>query len=170
MSFKRLLFLILLAVIGAGGIRLFAVEGIYVASGSMEPTLKVGAFLFLDKLTLLVADPKRGDIVVFKAPIEPHEEMIKRVIAVGGDRVEMKNKKVFVNGEEIDEPYVQHTRGRETLRGDSFEEETVPEGYIFLLGDNRDESNDASSWRTEDGTPIRFVFASRVRGYVRGVY
>jgi len=170
MSLKRLLFLAAIAAVCAAGLRAFGFEGIYVATGSMEPTLKVGTHLMLDKLTLLVRDPRRGDIVVFVAPVPPHEEMIKRVIAVGGDRVEMRKKRVFLDGTELDEPFTQHTRGEELLRGDSFEPEAVPDGYLFLLGDNRDESNDASVWRDEDGDPIRFVRSSRVRGLVRGFY
>lgn len=170
MSLKRLLFLTAIAAVCAAGLRAFAFEGIFVATGSMEPTLKVGTHLVLDKLTLRFRDPRRGDIVVFVAPVPPHEEMLKRVIAVGGDRVEMRAKKVILNGAELDEPFVQHTRGAETLRGDSFETETVPDGWFFLLGDNRDESNDASVWRDEDGDPIRFVARSRVRGLVRGFY
>jgi signal peptidase I len=170
MSLRRLLFLAGLGVAGAALLRLFAVEGIFVATGSMEPTLPVGTHLFLDKLTIRLASPDRGDIVVFRSPVAPHEDMIKRVIAVGGDRVSMDRKKVFLNGEEVVEPYVQYTRGAERLKGDSFPEETVPDGCLFLLGDNRDESNDASTWRDEEGDPIRFLPASRVRGYVRGFF
>lgn len=170
MSLRRLLFLTSIAVLGAGALRLFAVEGIYVASGSMEPTLPVGTHLILDKITLRFAKPARGAILVVEAPVPPHEEMIKRVIAVGGDRIEMKKKKVFLNGERLREDYVQYTRKGEFLKGDSFPEETVPEGYIFVLGDNRDESNDASVWRDSDGDPVRFIPPSRVRGVVRGFY
>ena len=162
--------MIFLGVAGAGGVRMFFAEGIYVATGSMLPTLQVGSFLILDKMTINFSKPVPGDIVVFLAPVPPKKDMIKRVIAVGGDRVEMKKKKVFVNGEALDEPYVQYTRSNSNLKGDSFEEETVPEGFLFLLGDNRDESNDASMWKDEDGEPIRFIFSARVRGYVRGFY
>jgi len=88
MTLKRFLFLFAIAAAVAGVLRYFVFEGIYIASASMEPTLGVGSHLFLDKTTYIFRAPRRGDIIVFSAPVPPHKEMVKRVVAVAGDSVE----------------------------------------------------------------------------------
>ena len=98
MNLSRTLFLVAIAVLAAAGLRAWVVEGIYVATGSMEPTLKVGAHLFLDKLTYKVRAPAPGEIICFSAPVAPHEEMCKRLIAVGGQTVELREKALYVDG------------------------------------------------------------------------
>lgn len=171
MNLGRLLFLVALGVLGALALRSWVGEGIYIATGSMEPTLHVGTHLVLDKLTYLFRDPRRGDIVSFAAPLPPHEEMVKRVIAVGGETVELREKKVFVNGAALDESYANFKRAEERLKGDDLGPLEVPRRHIFVLGDNRDESKDSSVWKDpETGESKPFVPLSRVRGIVRGIY
>lgn len=171
MSLGRTLFLVFLGVVGAWLLRAFAVEGIFVASGSMEPTLKTGTHLFLDKLTYRLRDPAPGDIVCFTAPVEPHEEMCKRLIAVGGQTVELREKALFVDGRAVEERYVVHKRSAERLVGDNLGPLEVPKEHVFVLGDNRDESKDSSYWKDPaTGEPRPFVPRSRVRGLVRGFY
>src|SRR5258708_677448 len=103
-SFRRILFLVAIAAGVAGALRAYAVEGVYIATGSMEPTLPVGTDLFLDKITLSFREPAKGDIVVFPSPIPPYEkDMVKRVIAVGGDTVEVRDKQVFINEKLLEE-------------------------------------------------------------------
>lgn len=170
MSFARLLYLAGVGAVLAGALRLWVVEGIYIASPSMAPTLRVGAHLFLDKWTYRFREPRRGDIVAFSAPVPPHEEMVKRIVALPGDTVELRAKKLHVNGAAVEEPYVRHARAGERLQGDDLGPLEVPPRHYFVLGDNRDESNDSSVWKDEGGEPSPFVPRSRVRGIVRGVY
>jgi signal peptidase I len=171
MSFGRLLFLFCIAAVGALLLRLFVFEGVYVATGSMEPTLPVGTHAVLDKVTLSLREPRRGEIIVFSSPVPPHEDMIKRVIALPQETVEMREKKVYVDSNPLDEPYARHTRPDEKLKGDTFEPMTVPRLHLFVLGDNRDESNDASVWTDpKTGEPVRFLPLMRVRGLLRGFY
>lgn len=167
----RLLFLGVIAIGIVLPVRLWVLEPIYIATGSMEPTLPTGRHLFTDKLTLRTRGIRAGDIIVFRPPVgKLDEEMVKRVIAVGGQSVELREKKVFVDGQERHEPYAVHKRGGEQLQGDSLGPLTVPKGSLFVLGDNRDESDDSTVWKDEDGNPVYFVDETAVKGLVRGIY
>lgn len=170
MDLRRLLFLFAIAAAVSYGIRAAAFEGIYIATASMEPKLPVGAHVFTDKLTYLFRDPQRGEIIVFPSPENPKIEMVKRVIAIGGDTVEIRKKKVYLNGEPLDEPYAKYTRPDENLRGDDLGPITVPKLHVFVLGDNRDESNDSSVWKDGSGERIFFVKNYQIRGRIRGMY
>ncbi len=171
MDVRRLLFLCSIAVGVTLFIRGVCFEGIYIATGSMQPTLPVDAHLFLDKVTYRFRAPQRGEIIVFTAPVPPYEEMAKRVIAVGGDEVEIRNKKVILNGVELLEHYIQHTRAEERLKGDNIGPLKVPEGHLFVLGDNRDESDDSTVWQDpQSKEPVYFLPMSSVRGVLRGFY
>ncbi|HVE12907.1 MAG TPA: signal peptidase I [Elusimicrobiota bacterium] len=170
MSLGRLLVLTLMGALGAALLRATALEGVYIASGSMEPTLPVGAHLFLDKVTPRLRDYRRGEIISFRAPIPPYHPMVKRVIAVAGDTVELRKKVVYLNGSAVDDPYARHSRPDETLDGDNLGPLQVPEGKLFVLGDNRDESDDSSVWRAPSGERVYFVSVSWVDGLVRGIY
>jgi len=168
---KRLAFLVLLAFAGTVLLRTFVIEGIYVASASMEPTLHVGTNFFLEKLTLRFSKPRRGDIVVFVSPVNPGKDLIKRVIAVGGDKIEIKDKEVFLNGTKLDEPYIKHTRSNEILQGDNIEPLDVPRDSVFVMGDNRDESGDSRDWKNKDtGQHIYFVTCDSIKGRIILLY
>lgn len=170
MDLGRLLFLFLIAATIVFPVRMFVLEPIYIATASMEPTLPVGRHLFTDKLTLRARAVKNGDIIVFKPPVGDEPEMVKRVIAVGGQTVELRDKKVVVDGQTLDEPYAKHNRSGERLEGDTMGPLTVPQGALFVLGDNRDESKDSSVWKDENGNPIPFLSMDSVVGIVRGIY
>jgi len=153
---------ILIAVILALFIRTFVVQAFKIPSGSMKPTLLVGDHILVNKfiygvklpfsdITLIqVKDPKRGDIVVFEFPEDPKKDFIKRVIAVAGDTVQIRNKKVYINDKPMDDPYGTHLdphsiRGEARPR-DNFGPVTVPAKSLFVMGDNRDHSYDSRFW------------------------
>ncbi len=153
---------IITALILALIIRAYVVQAFKIPSGSMKPTLLVGDHIlvlkfiygtklpFTDKRVLVFTEPKRGDIIVFRFPKDRSRDFIKRVIGVGGDVVEERNKVVYVNGKPLNEPYVQHTDNdiRPLSRDvrDNFGPVYVPEGKLFVMGDNRDQSYDSRYW------------------------
>ncbi len=134
------------------------VEVYRIPSESMIPTLLAGDSLLANKfvygLTLPILDrkifvlksPRRGDIIVFRSPEDPRRELVKRVIAVEGDFIEEKNKRIFLNGKPVDEPYVQHTDRFLQLPRDEFGPTVVPKGKLFVMGDNRDISYDSRNF------------------------
>ena len=128
---------ILIAVVLAFFIRYFIVELYMVEGPSMRPTLQNGERLVVNKFIYRFKDPERGDVLVFRFPKDPSRDFIKRVIAVPGDTVEIKDGRVFVNGQLMNEPYIlERTRGSYPLA-------TVPAGHIFVMGDNRNNSEDS---------------------------
>jgi len=167
MSLYRLPALFLAALAVVLPMRLWVAEPIYVASPSMEPTLKVGTVLILDKFSLSGRTPRRGEIVSFRSPVGSSHDLIKRVIALPGESVEIRDKRVFVDGRELREPYVVHTRAGERLEGDDLGPLTVPDDGVFVLGDNRDESADSSVWRDPKGARVPFLKLSLIQGVVR---
>lgn len=112
-----------------------------VPTGSMEKTIPIGSFMFANRIAYIASSPKRGDIVIFKNKDVAQAYLTKRVIGVGGDKIKIENNKVFVNGKALDEPYVY---------GQTFPNEiteyNVPEGKLFLMGDNRENSLDSRYW------------------------
>ena len=153
---------ILVAIVIALFIRTFVVQAFKIPSGSMKQTLQIGDHILVNKFIYGVKipywrkviipgkDPQAGDIVVFKPPHEPEKDFIKRVIGVGGDVVECRNKQLYVNNMPVHHDfavytdsrvYAQHTRER-----DNFGPITVPENHLFVMGDNRDESYDSRFW------------------------
>ena len=130
------------------GIQTFVAQPFQVKQGSMETTLLEDQFVLVDKLTPRWADYARGDIVVFDAPEgwdKPGTRLIKRVIGLPGDDVELRDGIVFVNGKALDEPYIHRQGGvadrtDPTGRGSQW---TVPEGDLFVLGDHRGASADS---------------------------
>jgi len=162
----RLLFLLVLALSVVLPLRTWVAEPIIIASPSMEPTLKVGTLLLLDKWTLARRGPRRGDVVSLLNPIGG-EDLVKRVIAAPGETVELRGKSVFIDGRTLEEPYAVHSRPGERLEGDDLAPLVVPEGCYFVLGDNRDESKDSSVWKSSSGERIYFVRKEALQGFVR---
>ncbi len=160
---RRILCLVFLSVIGALVLRAYAVEGIYIASASMEPTLPVGTHIFVNKLLYRFRAPQRGEVVVFPSPVEK-KELVKRVIGVAGDDIKIEEKQVILNGKPLNEPYVKHTRANERLVGDNLEVGKVPPGHVFVLGDNRDESGDSRDWLDAQGGHTFFIPLSSLKG------
>ncbi|HID98068.1 MAG TPA: signal peptidase I [Thermodesulfobacteriaceae bacterium] len=154
---------ILIALALALFIRTFVVQAFKIPSGSMIETLLIGDHILVNKFAygvknpvtrqiwIPVQDPGPGDVVVFIYPVDRNKDFIKRVIAVGGDTVEIVDKKVYVNGKRFpDPPGVQYTDSRiipgSVQPRDNMGPVTVPAGHIFVMGDNRDQSYDSRFW------------------------
>lgn len=141
---------IVLALLFALLIRTFVVQAFKIPSGSMVPTLLVGDQILVDKLVYRFREPKRGDIMVFKYPEDPSRDFIKRLIGLPGEKLEVKNRIVFINGEPLDEKvYAYHEFPDDFLpiaRRDNFGPVVVPEGSYFMMGDNRENSADSRWW------------------------
>lgn len=128
---------VLLAIV----IRLFVLEPFYIPSGSMEPTLQVNDRIIVSKLNYHFKEPKRGDVVVFKYPLDTSRDFVKRLIAVGGETVAIKGTVVYINGQPIPETYLPPG-----LRFSDYGPVVVPAGSYFMMGDNRDNSDDSRNW------------------------
>jgi signal peptidase I len=156
---------IVIALILALFVRTWVVQAFKIPTGSMENNLLIGDHLLVNKFVfgptlsgvdralLAVRDVRRGDIVVFKYPDEPQRDFIKRVIGLPGDTLELRAKKVYVNGQALDEPYVHFltaaSEGGEVTSMDVRERYgpvTVPPDHYFVMGDNRDNSQDSRYW------------------------
>jgi signal peptidase I len=155
------------------------VQAFVIPTGSMEDTLLIGDHLLVDKLAFAPAgaitknllpysDPHRGDIIVFRYPVDIRQTFVKRVMGVPGDRIKLDNKRVWLNGHLLDEPYVVHKTEYLDSYRDNFPndpntpisvsaqamldhnvkngEVVVPPGYFFAMGDNRDQSLDSRYW------------------------
>jgi signal peptidase I (EC:3.4.21.89). Serine peptidase. MEROPS family S26A len=99
-------------------IRTFVAQAYNIPSGSMKPTLLVGDFILVNKLVYRFSEPQRGDIVVFKYPIDPNIDFIKRIIALPGEEVEVRNNQVFINGKPL--PLIEVGTGRRKRRKKSY--------------------------------------------------
>lgn len=163
----------------------FVLKTFYIPSGSMENTLLIGDHLFvnryifgprptmLEKTLLPGREVQRGDIVIFRSPETPKLDLVKRCIGLAGDRLNMVNKQLFVNGKPVDDdayvihrdekvypatgPYGQYSTGR-----DNWGPVTVPEDHLFCMGDNRDESLDSRAW---GNVPLKLIKGRAVMVY-----
>jgi signal peptidase I len=159
-------------------IRTFIVQAFKIPSGSMIPTLQIGDHILVNKLSYGIripfwehylvdfGRPHRGDVVVFIFPEDRTKDFIKRVIGVGGDTVEIRGKKIYINGKQIEDPHA-HFEGDDPQTAgiasrDDFGPKTVPENHIFVMGDNRDRSYDSRFWG--------FVNLDDVRGKAFVIY
>jgi signal peptidase I len=165
---------LVIAVVLALFIRTFVVQAFKIPTGSMEQNLLIGDHLLVnkfvfgptlgrvEKMLLPIADIRRLDVIVFKYPEDPERDFIKRVIGLPGDTIELRNKRVYVNGRRLDEPYVYYLDDPPPLpeemslsndvagvSGDprvQYGPVTVPPGHYFAMGDNRDNSQDSRYW------------------------
>lgn len=129
-----------------------------VPTASMEGTILVGDHILLDKFFYGPSVPftswhlptrkavHRGSIIAFKFPLNPQINFLKRVAAVGGDVVEIREDVLFVNNRAVAEPYVVHNRQRGSIGRENMPPRTIPVGELFVLGDNRDNSDDSRYW------------------------
>ncbi len=161
---------ILIALILALFIRAFIVQAYKIPSGSMVPTLLIGDYLLVNKLAYGIKNPlkndflyfrrlpKRQEIVVFTYPLNKKLDFIKRVIGLPGDTIQIINKKVYVNGKLLKEPYVRFTDPeiypKEISPRDNYGPVKVPPKHIFVMGDNRDQSYDSRFWGF---VPIKYL-------------
>jgi signal peptidase I len=158
---------IVIAVVLALFMRTFVVQAFKIPTGSMEPNLLIGDHLLVNKFVfaptlssveravLPVAAIRRGDVVVFKYPEDPERDFIKRVIGLPGETIELRDHRVHVNGQAIDEPYAHYLPRPAGAGGGEFTSDdvrerygpvVVPEGAVFVMGDNRDNSQDSRYW------------------------
>ena len=156
-------------------IRSFAFQAFRIPTGSMENTLLPGDFLFINKFAYGAripfthirlpgyTHPQRDDIVVFEFPLDTKQDYIKRCVGVAGDVIEVRNKQLYVNGVAQNEPFAVHKDTNEYPPGvidpqifqrlgnrDNWGPYKVPAGYIFMMGDNRDQSYDSRFWGPVD--------------------
>lgn len=146
--------LVLLAFLLAQGIKTFVVQPFVIPTGSMIPTIEPGNRVIAEKITYRFRQPRQGEIVVFDDPTGQNPQLIKRVIAVGGQTVDIKNGGVFVDGKELIEPYV-HGKPTELGPGTLQFPMKIPQGYVFLMGDNRPNSGDSRYFGPQPITAIR---------------
>ena len=118
-----------------------------IKGNSMEPNYHDGEYLLTDKLTYRLKDPARGDVIVFKPPVSQDEEYIKRIIALPGETISIKDGKYYINGKQLQESYIPssiYTNGKSYLPNNT--EKTVPSNSYFVSGDNRESSSDSRYW------------------------
>ncbi len=172
---------IVVAVILALFVRTFVFQAFKIPTGSMKPNLLVGDHLLVNKFifaptasalerALLPMRPiERGDVIVFKFPEEPERDFIKRVVGLPGDALELKNQTIHINGMPLIEPYAHYLfppMGEGQVDGFDLRRKygpvTVPAGHYFMMGDNRDDSQDSRFWG--------FLPASYVKGRALFIY
>jgi signal peptidase I len=146
---------IFIAVLLALFIRAFVVQAFKIPSGSMKPTLLVGDHIlvnkfiygiklpFTNKTLIKLGQPKRGDVIVFKYPLDTKKDYIKRVVGLPGEQVKLADKQLIINGQPMEDPHAKYS-AYGNLR--NFGPVTVPPEHVFVMGDNRDESSDSRVW------------------------
>ena len=122
-----------------GFVRPFVVEAFWIPSGSMIPTLEVNDRVLVNKFIYRFTEPERGDIIVFRSVDDPETDLIKRVVGLPGDRIAVRSGRLIVNGEPQKEPF---TNKRFPDRS-FFAPTTVPKNHVFVMGDNRANSQDS---------------------------
>ncbi len=135
--FQSVAIAVLLAVV----IRLFILEPFFIPSGSMEPTLKENDRILVSKLNYYFEEPERGDVVVFKYPRDTSRNFVKRVVAVGGETLTIRNSDLYIDGNAVPEIYLPPG-----LKFDDYGPVEVPEESYFVMGDNRNNSDDSRVW------------------------
>ena len=149
---------ILIALVLAMFIRTFFFEPFKIPSGSMRMTLIEGDRLFVSKMSYGpkipwtkirlpgFSKPKRGDVIVFVNPVDHKRDFIKRLIALGGETVQIKEGDIYIDGKKINDPAIDNTyyyqKGQYGVEGPT----VIPQGYCFVLGDNSKDSNDSRYW------------------------
>lgn len=139
-------------------VRTFFIQAFWIPSDSMEPTLHKGDRVLVNKLSYKLHDVHRGDIIVFKRPESAKsdhpdddiEDLIKRVVAVSGDKIETVEGKVYINDEPLAEPYLPNGTKTTMPDGSDMPEKVIPDGELFVMGDNRGNSQDSRWFGTID--------------------
>ena len=177
---------ILIALLLALLIRTFIIQAFKIPSGSMESTLLIGDHILVSKfsygthipneipfldiklfddIVLFSKVPQRGDIIVFKFPKDERRDFIKRVIGLPGDFLEVRRQKIYINDKLYEDPHARHTEpasDSSLVPRDDFGPVLVPEGYVFVMGDNRENSQDSRYWG--------FLNIKKIRGKALMIY
>lgn len=156
--FRELPFLLVVAVLIAFFLKAFIIQPFWIPTGSMIPTLMPNDRVLAVKFIYRFTEPKPGDIVVFLPPNGESKDYIKRVIAVGGQTIAIKDGKVYVDGKPLNEPYL----SPELYDSGSMDELKVPEGHVFVMGDNRPNSLDS---RVFGPVPVSTIIGKAVLIY-----
>jgi len=151
---KEVIETLILAVVLFVGINA-VVARIRVDGESMEPTLTSGEYVMVNRLSYRIGTPHRGDIIVFHFPGDPQEEYIKRVIGLPGDDILVRNGQVYINGQLLNESYI-------NVKINYTGTWHIPDGQLFVLGDNRNNSSDSHDWGT---VPMDYVVGKAVLVY-----
>jgi signal peptidase I len=165
---------LLIALIFVNFARIFVFQAFKIPSGSMEDNLKIGDHIVVNKFIygpgsvpglVPLREIRRGDIIIFRYPGDPDVDFVKRVIALPGETISIENKKVFIDGKRLAEPYVVHDDahvypGSEYLPDDyRYRDQkasyNIPAGQYFVMGDNRDHSRDSRFWGTVPRSMIK---------------
>jgi signal peptidase I len=169
---------LIIALVLALLIRTFIIQAFKIPTGSMEPTLLVGDHLLVSKFSYSIhvpneipftsiqlfpdyhffsSVPERGNIVVFKFPMEPDKDFIKRVIGLPGETIQIIQQRVYINDKLLKEPYAHHSQAPSPNSGDrdNMAPLRIPEGHIFVMGDNRENSHDSRMWGVLDLKNLR---------------
>ncbi len=177
---------ILIALLLALLIRTFIIQAFKIPSGSMENTLLIGDHILVSKfsygthipneipfldiklfddIVLFSKEPQRGDIIVFKFPKDERRDFIKRVIGLPGDFLEVRRQKIYINKKPFEDTHARHTdpaSNDSLVPRDDFGPVLVPEGYVFVMGDNRENSQDSRYWG--------FLNIKKIRGKALMIY
>ena len=154
---------LIIALLIALFVRTFVVQAFKIPSESMKPTLLVGDHILVNRLNygfgleipllnrlgrevIHFSTPKRGDVIVFIYPGDRSKDFIKRVIGLPGEKVEIKERKIYINDRLIEDPWGVFTKGNPSPILDNYGPETVPPNSLFVMGDNRDNSQDSRYW------------------------
>lgn len=175
-TFREYYEALLIAVIFVNFARIFVFQAFKIPTGSMEDNLKIGDHIIVNKAIygpmsgplsaiMPIREVRRGDIIVFRYPLQPETDFVKRVIGLPGETIEIRDKKVFVNGRQLNEPYtlfddpqvypLQPALPEPYRSRDQMAPFKVPEGQYFAMGDNRDRSSDSRYWGTVPRSMIK---------------
>lgn len=147
-------------------IKVLLFQAYKIPAGSLKPTLLIGDHILAKKFLAVKKGINRGDMIIFLFPEDASKDFIKRVVATGGETIEIVNKKVFINGNLLKEPYVIYTDPKIIPKGsmprDNFGPVAVPDDAVFVMGDNRDNSYDSRFWG--------FVEKAAVKGKTHTIY
>ena len=178
-SFIELIKVLIAALFIAALVRMFIIQPYVIPSESMLNTLQIGDRLFVTKFSygiklpfveraiVSTGEPEHEDIIVFPFPLDKRQDYIKRVVGIPGDVLEIRNKQLFRNGVVVVEEYAIHLDPGASFRRDNMPALTVPPGKVFVLGDNRDFSQDSRFWGFVDKDTIHgkalFIYWSSTR-------
>jgi len=141
LNFKEIIESVVIAVVLALLIRTFLFQFFWIPSRSMEPTLLINDRIVVTRFSYWLHEPQRDDVVVFKYPLDPKKDYVKRLIGLPGEKLEIIDSKLYINDNLVEEPYLP-----EGLTFENFGPIEIPQGKYFMMGDNRNNSSDSRVW------------------------